>query len=360
MISESLENSEDKTDDSESLIHKTLDIFLFVPLLSFLPSKYITRQFISGFLLSVFLVSLYYANDLLILNWSFHMIALYVIIFLTIAELTRKNIPILNKYFSNDQKSMTFLKNIDSKTDGQMIEFVKFHIFSSKCINKILMIHKEDTNKIPPDIFDYILTTQDLTKENLDLMFSKEIIPQIDEEIIIFTLFQKTNQLTEQNIRNIYERFKDNKKGLKTLFATQSQSKILIDTNSNNEITQYFNKFQKQKLHLDFILKLFPISWFFICNRKFLRSFLLIFFTSIFTFILSLIFSLFSTLCYSPDCSLFVRFLYFFSSLWIIVFLLLTIPMKYLEKYLARKYFSHLQSRIESVSFIDVDSQKGG
>ena len=129
MVQESenrFQNCEVKSEESESLISKTLDIFLFGPLLSVLPKKIITRQFISGFLLSVFLIWLYCSKSIIVFDLSPHMLVLYVIILLTIGELLRKNFPILNNWFSNDQKSINFFNHIDSMTDDQMRQFVKF------------------------------------------------------------------------------------------------------------------------------------------------------------------------------------------------------------------------------------------
>lgn len=343
---ETSNNCDVKSEESESLISRTLDNFLFGPLLSVLPKKYISRQFISGFLLSIFLFWLYSSKGLLVIDHSPHMIALYVIIALTTAELIRKNFPILNNWFSNDQKSLIFFKNIDSMTDDQMHRFVRFHIFSSKCINKLVLIVKQDINRIPPDILEYALTTQDLTKENLDLIFSNEIV--IDENIVKTILFHKMNQLTEQNILNIFEKFKEKSEIIKLLFATQQGSKKLIEGGRNKELLPYFENYQKQKNYLDKWLKIFPVSWSFLSRRKTMMIYLFVSLAIILFLIIAVLVIIFVSTCEVPNCPTTTTFFSVIFNLWIITTVITLGLSKYLVNMFTEMYIRHFISRVET------------
>jgi hypothetical protein len=329
--------------ESESVINRTLDIFLFGPILTVIPKKYVTRQFISGFLLSIFLITLYASNHLLCLDFSVHMIALYAILIFTAVELTRKNFPILNAIFSTDQKSQNFFKNIESMTDEEMHRFVKFHIFSSKCINKMLLIVREDVNRIPPDILEFALTTQDLTKENLDLIFSKEIL--IDERIVIHILCQKINQLTDQNIINIYDKYNNNEVILKLLFATQNRSKIL---NKFRQYDLYYVKFQKEQKHKDFWLTQFSPSYFYLSNRKNLFINSLFIFSFILSPIIDYIIVMNTTSCVGTVCPYADKFVSIIIPIWMIVFMILMFPLQYTTRVVSKKYFKHYLSKVEN------------
>jgi hypothetical protein len=343
------DNNDNRSDDSESFIGKTLDIFLFKPLLSVLPQKYITQQFISGFLLSVFLIFLYSTNGLLKLDWSIHMLILYVTIVLTAAEIVRRNFPILNNWFSNDQKSLYFFENLNSMTDEQMTYFVKFHIFSSKCINKMLKIVRDDVNKIPPDIVEYALTTQDLTKENLDLLFSKDI--ELNEYIVKFTLIQKKNQLTDQNLFNILDKYKENPSIIKVLFATQNNTKKFIENNKNIEFMPYWEKYQIEKKHLDIWLKIIPISWVYIYNRKKFSLFYAAIVSSILSTILAFIVASSPFPIGTSSAIVGQLVITAFISSWFISFVCLTVLFKIFIDWVSKRYISHFFSNVESVQY---------
>lgn len=343
---ETSNNCDVKSEESESLISKTLDIFLFGPLLSVLPKKYISRQFISGFLLSAFLLWLYIDKGLLFANFSPHMIVLYVVIFLTSAELIRKNFPILNKWFSNDQKSLNFFNNINSMTDDQMRRFVRFHIFSSKCINKFVSIVKQDINKIPPDIVEYALTTQDLTKENLDLIFSDEIV--FDEKIVKKILFDKKDQLTEQNIRNIFEKFRSNSDVIKLLFATQNGSKILLNAEQNNELVSYYEKYQKNYKHLDGWLRRIPITWSFLSQRRAIIVNTFIGMAAI-SSLITIVLAIFYAFTCEPSCISADTFFKSVLNFWLLSLVISFGLSRYLVIWFTKRYFDHFIWKVETV-----------
>jgi hypothetical protein len=346
-LSEQSENCPQKSEvnESESLINRTLDVFLFGPLLTVIPKKYITRQFISGFLLTAFLIGLYSSNDsLLRLDFSVHMLALYAILGLTIAELIRKNYPVLNSWFSSDAKSQNFFNNIGSMTDDEMHQFIKFHIFSSICINKMILIVKGDVNRIPSDILEYALTTQDLTKENLDLLLSTGFV--LDEKIILHVLFQKNNQLTEKNIFDLYENYRDNQEIIKFLFATQKGSKKLLE--KNNELSSFIIKYQKEKKFMDSWLRKISPNWFFLSNRKKEALDLALIFSTISSPIIDWLIVTNATICLPSSCPYLENFFSIIIPIWFIIFLSSLIAALNLIKYVSKRYFDHFCWKVES------------
>ena len=88
-------------------------------------------------------------------------------------------------------------------------------------MNYLLSIVEKDKNKIPPHIVEKILVSQDLTKENLDKIFTHNILNNIREKAIATITIQKMDKLTPENINAIYETFQGNDQILKVLFATQ-------------------------------------------------------------------------------------------------------------------------------------------
>jgi hypothetical protein len=221
----------------------------------------ISSRLFDTLILFFFLLFVFWETGILNLEWSSVTVILGVIALVALTEFLGINTTLFKRFISKDEKSKIFFRNINSMTHNEMMQFAKFHVFSPKCINYLLEKLKEDKNQMPPDIVEYILTTQDLTKGNLDLMFSQEVMGNIRESAICNTLFRKRNQLTQQNIADIYETFKGNEKIIKMLTATQCDSYIALEKFKDDlRLLNYYNAFQIKRQHFDFWLKFFPIS----------------------------------------------------------------------------------------------------
>lgn len=328
----------DSPSKTDSIIETSLDMFLINPILSFIPPKYITRQFITGIILLVFLLYIYISYGIFKLDLSPLMIVWYILLAVLVIEILIKNYKRVCDYFSNDQKSLNFLKDIDSMTDEEMMVILRTHIFSSKCMNRVLTEFKNDLNKFPPYIINYIVTSQDLTKENLDIFFSKETLKnleKVNENIVVEILCQKIDRLTETNIRQTYDVFQNNERLIKILFATQIQSKILFEY-SNPKFQEYFDIFQVKKTHLDCWLKIFPPKWFFLSNKrriigKWTMGLLVIF----------LILLIFNIIPINSTTTIFIMPIFFGIFLFFPLISLIILPK------ISKRYFSHLKKHIE-------------
>ncbi|MEI8270680.1 MAG: hypothetical protein WCG45_04875, partial [bacterium] len=172
-----------------------------------------------------------------------------------------------------------FLDNLDSMSNKQIEDDMNYLNFSSSNMNYLLSIVEQDKNKIPPHIVEKILTSQGLTKENLDKIFSPKILNNLREKAIIIILFKKMDKLTPENINAVYDTFRDNDQILKVLFATQYDSKSLLNHEGDvQKLNGYFEKYQINKEQYDILLKLIPINHFEGIKMGFLLLFWLLFF----------------------------------------------------------------------------------
>jgi hypothetical protein len=250
------ESSSDKQniDEPNSVIQLLLDQFAIKRsiLIIFKNTniKFTSRLFDSLVLIIIFSL-IFWEAGLFQLQLTTPMIIVVALAFFSIIEIVGANFPYFKRYFSNDEKSKIFLENIETRSTKEMQNFIKFHVFSPKYIDKILDMVKDDKNKIPPNIVEYILTTQDLTKSNMDKLLSFEVLPNININVIIDLLVKKTDQLTEKNVIAIYQIYKKNKDMLKILFATQQISNSLIDQYPDNlTFTDYYSKIYENREYL--------------------------------------------------------------------------------------------------------------
>jgi hypothetical protein len=142
----------------------------------------------------------------------------------------------------------------------------------------------KEKEKYPPHSIYVIIGSQALTTENLDLLFSKEIIPNLNVDVIVRVLYRCENFLKTEHIDNIYNNFKFNETVLKVVFATQKYSDCLLNIHpENKKLDEYYKKFQLSKTYLNWKLKLCPMSYlpFYI-----LLTFLIIVFSFIFLIII--------------------------------------------------------------------------
>jgi hypothetical protein len=206
-------------------------------------------------------------------------------------------------------------------------------------MNYLLSIVEQDKNKIPPHIVDKILTYQDLTKENLDKIFCPEILRNLREKTIISILFKKIDKLTPENINAVYDTFKDNDQILKVLFATQYDSKSLLDSETGTQkINGYFQKYQIKKEQYDIFLKLIPINHFKGIEKGFLLLFWIIFF-------IGFVAASFSP-SFSPNADILSKmfailfFPFFFSSIIVVLFVMPVL------NFFRRRYTNHFLKNI--------------
>ena len=101
--------------------------------------------------------------------------------------------------------------------------------------------------KYSPRIIYLVLDNQVLVPENIDNIFTHEILTCVDEKIITRILLKYGSDLSKDNLINCYNEFKNNDNIIKLLIATNEYSKILIDTyNSDQRLPEYYITYQKK------------------------------------------------------------------------------------------------------------------
>ena len=252
--------------EQNSIIQLFLDQFKFKQSLLTIFSQTsinITPRFIDAFVLFLFLTFIFGINGLVKWDPTTPMITLGIIALFAIIELIGTNTTFFKKFFDTDKKTRSFLDNLDSMSTKQIEDDINYLNFSSSNMNYLLSIVEKDKNKISPHIVEKILTSQDLTKENLDKIFSPNLLQNLREKTIITILFKKMEKLTLENINAVYDTFRDNDQILKVLFATQYDSKSLLKHDGEaQKLNGYFEKYQVKKEQYDLLLKLIPISHF--------------------------------------------------------------------------------------------------
>lgn len=228
----------------------------------------VTDQFIDAILLFLFLLYIFYSLGVLTM-WSSYTVLLMAIGLLAFLEFIGINTPWLKQFFAMDARTKIFLETVHSMTKREIEEEIRLLNFSSKCMNLYLQSIEKGNNKYPPYLINLVINTQNFRRENLDLLFSPNVLKYIRPEMIIKVLFKNRDFLTQENIQNIYNYYKHNDNIIKILIATQKDSYFLIkkaldNDNSGNiadsKFCEFYKTYQEEEKHLDWILKIIPSS----------------------------------------------------------------------------------------------------
>lgn len=261
-----LEEKENSNFDENSVIAVFLDVFRFKKFLEIVLNLQknikFTQNFTSLVLLFLFLFFIFWQDGILKLGISSGTMTLFLIVLAGIFELLGANTSIFKRiFFGRDYNTKLFLNRLPSMTEFEIEQSIKNKTFSSICISYFIKTLKEKEKYSPHTIY-VIIGSQALTTENLDLLFSKEIIPNLNADVIVRVLYKCENFLKTEHIDNIYNNFKFNETVIKVIFATQKYSDSLLNTHPENKVlNEYHKKFQLNKTHLNWKLKLCPISY---------------------------------------------------------------------------------------------------
>jgi hypothetical protein len=198
-----------------------------------------TDQMINAIVFFIFFLVLYFEPLLLIIT----LIVLFIFI---IIEFVVANIPFFSKIFSSEEKTDYFIKNIGSYQISEVDRNIRLLKFSPKNINSLLdymLLNRENTHFY---IIDDILLYNPLSTENLDKLFSPEILNlRPRRELIIDLLMKYNNQLSSRNIENISTSFSDDEDLIKILIATQIDFQALLSKKPS--FKEGFDKYQKNE-----------------------------------------------------------------------------------------------------------------
>ncbi len=265
----------------ESLIAKFLDQFTLkdsiIKITSKTPFK-VTSELVDTIILLVFLIIIYLEAGILKLEWSFNISILSVLTLSAIVELAYVNTSLLGKYFGKDASTKRFLQRARMLSQGEAKNEIKSLVFSSECMNLFLNSIANDKNLYPPSVIESVVRKQVLSTENMDLLFSPDVSRNVLPDLIMDVLVEYRNALTYNHVLNVYTQFKNNKSMIRLLVATQSNSYFLLENfRDDSELYQYYNEYQMDKKHNDWILKYIKTNIFSsILNWLFWITFLLL------------------------------------------------------------------------------------
>lgn len=265
-----LQPASSKLSESDSLISKFCDQFNIKESVIKLSCKTpfeVTREFIDVFILFIFIFIVFLEAGILELKFTFHMVVLSVIGISAAIEFFYVNTSLLKrllkKYVGRDSNVKRFLDKTNTLSPMDTNSEIKNLFFSSNCMNYFLKSIANNRNEYPPYVIEAVLSTQYLSKENLDLLFSPDVLKNILPDLVIDVLSENINCLTYEHIFNIYEQLKNNDSVTRVLVATQSNSYSLGDTFSDDEkLSNYYIKYQLNEEHFDWKLKIIPLSKF--------------------------------------------------------------------------------------------------
>ena len=239
----------------------------------------VTDSFIDATLLFAFLVILLYPLGVLKFELSIYTVLLFAIGLGAILEFVGINTTYFKRFFATDIRTKMILEKVPSMTKNELEEEIKFLNFSSKSMNFFLKSLESEKIKYPSFFIDLVIKTQVLRKENIDLLFSQKLIKYIRPDIMSELLFKNRDFLTQENIQNTYNNYKNNDNIIKILIATQKDSYFLIQKSLENDkaekiidgnFFEYYKTYQEEGKHLDWILKIIPLSKFQTIYQSFL------------------------------------------------------------------------------------------
>ena len=245
--------------DQNSLIESYLDqygvnLFLNNTFEKFpIKTTKISRQAI---ILFIFLAVVFNSAKLINLDFSVPMLSLYGllgIIFLDVIPRNSSHLGYFKRFIFTEEKNRIFIDNICTYQNNEIPREISLRNFSSSSINYFLEKIKCDPKKYHEYIIESFLRLTRLSPENLDLVFTAEILMHLRESFIINLLIKYRNQLSQNNITIYYNFFKLNDKMIRLLFATQNQSEFLYKLERDSlQLKQYYENFQLNKT-VDFI-----------------------------------------------------------------------------------------------------------
>lgn len=261
-----LEDKENDSFDNNSFITLFLDMFNFKRFLEIIlrsQKRYtITDPQIYLILLFSFLCFIFWQTGILNPGKSSTMTILGLIFVGIIFEFLGANTSIFKSIFVRDTRTKSFLEKIPLMSTKEIKNLINNQNFSTRCMDYFIK-SLENKDKYSPDLVYLIIDSQVLRSQNLDLLFSKNIVKNLREDIIMRVLFLKRDSLKIQQIQNIYEICKNNTKLIKILIATQKYSDSLLSVYANNnDLFDYYEKYQIKKINMDWKLKLIPINHF--------------------------------------------------------------------------------------------------
>jgi hypothetical protein len=175
------------------------------------------------------------------------MIILVVLIIFLFLEVLVKNVDKLKSILFNEDKNRTFLDNMHKYSVDEIKGQTRIRDFTSSNVNHYLNKIKKDPSSGYGFVLENILSYSDLSIENFNILFSEEFLKLnfLRDEIVIRVLMRYKDTLSQKNVLNLYNHFKNNEKIHKFIFATQIQSEFLV--NENSQFIRYFKSFQSEK-----------------------------------------------------------------------------------------------------------------
>jgi hypothetical protein len=255
---ESIDNSRRKADIEEnepnSVIKYLFDQFGITHIFKNIGDKTsweITWQLNDALILFIFLFFTFFVSKLI--TWDLlspPMLILGILLLFLITEFVGANTSFFKGLFFSEEKANYFLRNFTTNKTTDIEKELQNLNFSPKNVQLLLEIIMSDKKKIPSYVVDEILTKNSLSPENINTIFSTIIRSyELRRDLIIDLLIKYQNQLSSDNLDNLYTKYKNDKQIVKLIFTTQIDSHSLINKESTNEeFIRYYESFQNNRI----------------------------------------------------------------------------------------------------------------
>lgn len=250
---ESIDNSRRKAEREEnepnSVIKYLFDQFGITHIFKNIGDKTswkITWQFNDALILFIFLFYTFYVSKLI--TWDLlspPMLILEILLLFLMTEFVGANTSFFKGLFFSEEKANYFLRNFTTYKTTDIEKDLRNLNFSPKNVQLLLEIIMLDKKKIPSYVVDEILTYSSLSPENINTIFSKIIHSyELPRDLIINLLIKYQNQLSSDNLDNLYTKYKNDRQIVKLIFTTQIDSHSLTNKESTNEdFINYYDRF---------------------------------------------------------------------------------------------------------------------
>lgn len=236
-------------EESNSVIKIILDQFAITYAIKKIFDKTsinITRYFNDAAVLFIFLFFVFWQSNVLGCELSIPTITLGLLFFLLIIEFIGANTPYLKKFLFSEEKAKKFIDNISAYRTTELQKNLDVLRFNPNNINYLLEIFQKEKIKIPQFVLEEILLYNTLSIENLNRLFSPNILKlYINKELVKNLLIKYYNKLSPDNIDNIYSVFKQDEELVKVLFATQKDSYYILEHEQNDKIREFYDRYHK-------------------------------------------------------------------------------------------------------------------
>ena len=239
-------------------VKDTLKLFFKLPILKNIKT---TEQLFNVIILFIFLCLIFFETGILKTDNLSVVIILGALVLALIGELLSANFQLISKILVSEERTKSFLDNLSSMSREDVESGIRSRKFSVDNLNQFIEKIK-DPNAYSPNIIEVVFDSQVLVQSNFNKLFQSEILKNINEGTIYKILIKYGDFLTNENMINCYESYKDNDKIIKMLIASCKYSDSLNKKYPDDDrLVKYYTNYQLKKQHIDMLIKITPLNF---------------------------------------------------------------------------------------------------